>query len=1051
MAAPSEESHKPPQKVPPQRQAAQRSPAASAGQPSPVYPPLADDGQPIPMGVPVEPGADGDPQHAPVAPLPQGQALPPSSVATPSDIPTVAPAAARTPLVTDFGQQTTSVAGRRKTHRKSVSPLILGGGLAAVMIVAGLGYAFFVGGTQPLVLKPIDDRVVDELAPLEFVVGLVGDDDPSRQLQFTLLDAPEGATLDAKTGQFSWTPTEAQGPGWYEMVVRVGTPNNTASDDAANYVQQKFGVQVQEVRQPLVFTPIESKTAQVGVPLSFCFEVTDPDLPVKPVRFRLARGVPPGARVDPHSGQFEWTPDEHDAGRSLKIVVQAAKTATGAERVEQEFEIRVEGGDAMPAPQEPLTVARLIGDWRKRGVKVVASEKPFDCPKLSGEVSVWEIGPERFALYEYTAPAAASEETAAIKADDLNEYVALLASPAAAHVFCAGRVSVFYVGQHPQMLNLLAEAFDRPVVVARAGASESVAEQPKDTVPSEPSNEPPNQFDQQDKEDQEILALYDAGQLLNKSEYPKLRKIYADRFARNQAEQIQTALGDEKSEIRQWLDENVDIKEELFLAIDPEHDDVVGSLRLFRELKEKYPEAFPAYANLATAVAVVWDRPQGVLQGSPIGQHQSVLPEGQMSAMENFKYFVDAKKYMMGRAQFLPWEFLVHLVNHGTTLEERKWALVNYVPKRVGYGKCYHDVPYDNGMLSGEPSLIQGKPHTLQNARQFGGVCSCQADFAARVGKSIGVPAFYASAPNKYGSRHAWVMWVELGTVTPTGFTFSLESYGRYRGDKYYVGALNDPHTGQPTTDRETELRLQTVGMDPIAKRHAQLVMRSYPMLQERGNMDVTARLVFLNKVIEYSPGNEAAWIALAQMSREGLITKTNSKPMVVALDRLFKTFARVPDFTWVVFDDMIAFQDIPKKRAALYQRLLAMYEQAGRVDLSCEARMKYAEQLVAQKEHKQAIEVLAAGVLSFPDEGRFVPVLIGKIEELLPEVKGGGQLLAQLYQQILPRIPPKRGNEASKYCIEMYEKGIEQFRAAGLLPLAQFYEAELLKLRVAK
>jgi len=87
------------------------------------------------------------------------------------------------------------------------------------------------------------------------------------------------------------------------------------------------------------------------------------------------------------------------------------------------------------------------------------------------------------------------------------------------------------------------------------------------------------------------------------------------------------------------------------------------------------------------------------------------------------------------------------------------------------------------------------------------------------VAKSLGVPAFDAGSASVYGESHAWVMWVELGPVTATGFAFSLQSYGRYRNDKYYVGHLNDPHTGQPTTDRELELRLHTLGMDPIAKR----------------------------------------------------------------------------------------------------------------------------------------------------------------------------------------------------------------------------------------
>ena len=81
-----------------------------------------------------------------------------------------------------------------------------------------------------------------------------------------------------------------------------------------------------------------------------------------------------------------------------------------------------------------------------------------------------------------------------------------------------------------------------------------------------------------------------------------------------------------------------------------------------------------------------------------------------------------------------------------------------------------------------------------------------QADYAARVGKSIGVPAEYVRGESNSGGLHAWVMWVELRTVTKTSIVFSLQSHGRYRTDHYYVGTLQDPQTGRRITDRELEI-----------------------------------------------------------------------------------------------------------------------------------------------------------------------------------------------------------------------------------------------------
>ena len=83
-----------------------------------------------------------------------------------------------------------------------------------------------------------------------------------------------------------------------------------------------------------------------------------------------------------------------------------------------------------------------------------------------------------------------------------------------------------------------------------------------------------------------------------------------------------------------------------------------------------------------------------------------------------------------------------------------------------------------------------------------------QADFAARVAKSLGVPAEYVGGEANSGVLHAWVMWVEVKGVRKDAVAFSLESHGRYFGDNYYVGTLLDPEDGQTITDRELERRL---------------------------------------------------------------------------------------------------------------------------------------------------------------------------------------------------------------------------------------------------
>ena len=77
------------------------------------------------------------------------------------------------------------------------------------------------------VLAAIGERSVDELAPLVFTAAASDVDTPADQFTFSLSSAPEGANLDPASGLFTWTPSEAQGPGvyWIDLIV-AGAPNS---------------------------------------------------------------------------------------------------------------------------------------------------------------------------------------------------------------------------------------------------------------------------------------------------------------------------------------------------------------------------------------------------------------------------------------------------------------------------------------------------------------------------------------------------------------------------------------------------------------------------------------------------------------------------------------------------------------------------------------------------------------------------------------------------------------------------------------------------------
>lgn len=525
---------------------------------------------------------------------------------------------------------------------------------------------------------------------------------------------------------------------------------------------------------------------------------------------------------------------------------------------------------------------------------------------------------------------------------------------------------------------------------------------------------------------EQLVQLYKKRKLFTARSYAEIRGIFAQRFRQANEELIQQHLGEST---RAWLAENSDIAEEFFTAIDQEHDDIAKVLELFEQLYAKHPEQVAEHPNLALAVALVWDKPQGAVYTYAHHQRRAKaeMPSDLVGPLENFQHLVGSNS-----GKYLPWEFLVYAVNHPTPLQERQWAVANYAHRTGDFGKSYQDVPYDYTMLksSSEVAKLNGQAYNLPSIRQYGGVCAYQADFASRVGKSLGIPAAYVRGENVYNDYHAWLCWVEL-TAPPTAdrIAFALKSSGRYRGDKYYVGELNDPHTGEPITDREMERQLQTAGLDAEAKRQADMVMAAFQEITRELELSPRDQLQYLMKVTRLCPGNTEAWRAMAAMSAGGKIDEKNKKLMRKQLDVLFRTFANVPDFTWEVFDDFIAYEADANQRIKAYDQLTAVYVDADRPDLASLARLKQAELFVEIDQPIEAAKSLAATTAAVAKDGRYAPKMLARMREIAEPIERGPEFIDSFWPRYLAAIPPRRGSELSNYFVKMHEEAIAWYR----------------------
>lgn len=352
---------------------------------------------------------------------------------------------------------------------------------------------------------------------------------------------------------------------------------------------------------------------------------------------------------------------------------------------------------------------------------------------------------------------------------------------------------------------------------------------------------------------------------------------------------------------------------------------MAAAWKILQTIHKKSAAKLNDYGQLAIATALTWDNEHNLEhRSSPAANafHHAGQAAGRGRELRVLRRYGSGDA---GANQFLPWEFLIYMVNHKTP-REREWAARELCPEAshvwqvlLGCAIRSYDVEV------GKPDLQVGRQGLFAAEHQaVRWRLRVQADFASRVGKSIGVPAEYVGGEAAGGELHAWVMWVEIKQVTRTSISFTLESHGRYNGDKYYVGTLRDPQTGKGTTDRELELRLQAVGLSPISFRHAKLVMQAFPQLREKLGWNVNQEIAFLNEVMELSPGNEAAWRQVALLAREGRIGADSSRQMTAMFDKMFRTFGSFPDFTWKVFDDLVQYQKNPKQRInKYYERLV--------------------------------------------------------------------------------------------------------------------------------
>lgn len=160
---------------------------------------------------------------------------------------------------------------------------------------------------------------------------------------------PDGVAISS-SGLFTWTPTEAQGPGVYLVSITV-----TDSGIPPASRTREFTITVTEVNQAPVITPPGTQQVGVGQLLTVNVLATDADLPAQTLTYSLSGTVPIGATINSSTGVFTWTPTIVHVGSTVPITVNVSDGVTSSSAT---FNVMVVGGNSPPAinPIPNLTV-----------------------------------------------------------------------------------------------------------------------------------------------------------------------------------------------------------------------------------------------------------------------------------------------------------------------------------------------------------------------------------------------------------------------------------------------------------------------------------------------------------------------------------------------------------------------------------------------------------------------------------------------------------------------------------------------------------------------
>ena len=161
---------------------------------------------------------------------------------------------------------------------------------------------------RPPVITDIPDQSVDENQPWTLTVNYSDPDkEDEGKLVISAENLPKGATFDAATAQFNWTPTYDQSGDYAGITVNLSDPSGLSDS-------KSFNLKVNHVNRAPQLTAVPAVTGAENAPVTFTLSGTDPDVEDEGKLVYACSNLPAGATLDGQTGEFQWTPGFTQAG-----------------------------------------------------------------------------------------------------------------------------------------------------------------------------------------------------------------------------------------------------------------------------------------------------------------------------------------------------------------------------------------------------------------------------------------------------------------------------------------------------------------------------------------------------------------------------------------------------------------------------------------------------------------------------------------------------------------------------------------------------------------